>query len=394
MATKLQVKCLCHNIESPGKSRLELFSDMQSKIGYRGKLSIQTICLALIFAFIAPACLNSESAPPVKNDSIQIVHREDKKRIDVYIDDAHFTSYLFSEKGSSLKKPILYPLNSAQGTNIARRWPFEKVAGERVDHPHHAGHWFNYGDVNGLDFWNHSTLTPEDRLDRMGSIVHRSVNDTVNGNDQGSFSISADWLRPDGSVVLKEETTFRFTKAQDRRLIDRITHLTAADGAVDFTDNKEGMIAIRVTRALEHPDDGPVLLSGEDGAPLPEKAINNEGVTGQYLNEAGVSGMEVWGTRSPWMILSGTVGDEMLSVAIIDHPGNPGYPTYWHARGYGLFAANPLGQKVFSNGAEVLNFRLEENETSTFRYRIVILSSPEQPVAEVEALAKSFAAID
>ena len=337
------------------------------------------------------ACTNAESSIQEQDDAFQIVHREDKKRIDVFIDQAHFTSYLFSEEGSSLKKPILYPLNTVTGINIARGWPFENKAGERVDHPHHAGHWLNYGDVNGLDFWNHSTQTLADRLDHMGSIVHRSVKTTASNDNQGSFEVEMDWLRPDGSAILKEVTRFTFMKDVDRRIVDRTTTLTAVDGAVDFTDNKEGMVAIRVTRALEHIDEKPVLLSNEHGEPSSEKVINNQGVTGQYLSESGVTGTAVWGTRSPWMILSGIVQGEQVSVAIIDHPENPGYPTYWHARGYGLFAANPLGQKALSSGAEELNLRLETGESTTFRYRIAILSEPEDARDEIVALSKSFA---
>ena len=41
-------------------------------------------------------------------------------------------------------------------------------------------------------------------------------------------------------------------------------------------------------------------------------------------------------------------------------PEEPGHPTHWHARGYGLFAANPLGAKVFSEGKEQLELRDRE----------------------------------
>ena len=55
-------------------------------------------------------------------------------------------------------------------------------------------------------------------------------------------------------------------------------------------------------------------------------------------------------------------------------PGNPGYPTYWHARGYGLFAANPLGQKELSDGKDTLNFAIEPNKSATFKHRIYIVT--------------------
>ena len=71
-------------------------------------------------------------------------------------------------------------------------------------------------------------------------------------------------------------------------------------------------------------------------------------------------------------MLYGKKQQDTLSVLIIDHPNNPGYPTYWHARGYGLFAANPLGQKIFSKEKQTMNFRLEKGKSVVFRYRIVI----------------------
>ena len=66
---------------------------------------------------------------------------------------------------------------------------------------------------------------------------------------------------------------------------------------------------------------------------------------------------------------------------MLDHPKNVGYPTYWHARGYGLFAANPLGQAALSSGKDKLDFALQPKQSTTFRYRLVILNeraSPEQ----------------
>jgi hypothetical protein len=50
----------------------------------------------------------------------------------------------------------LYPLIADGGITVTRGYPLEPRPGERVDHPHHAGLWFNYGEVNGFDFWNNS----------------------------------------------------------------------------------------------------------------------------------------------------------------------------------------------------------------------------------------------
>ena len=61
---------------------------------------------------------------------------------------------------------------------------------------------------------------------------------------------------------------------------------------------------------------------------------------------------------------------EPVTLAMLDHPSNPGFPTYWHARGYGLFAANPLGESIFTEGKKELNLTLEPRQSTTFRYRV------------------------
>jgi hypothetical protein len=91
-------------------------------------------------------------------------------------------------------------------------------------------------------------------------------------------------------------------------------------------------------------------------------------------------------------VLTGTIGRDTISIAILDHPGNPGYPTYWHARDYGLFAANPLGQHVFSNGKESLHFALEPKQSVTFRYRILVVDgglTPDRADREQKAFAQA-----
>ena len=69
----------------------------------------------------------------------------------------------------------------------------------------------------------------------------------------------------------------------------------------------------------------------------------------------------------------GRVAGKDVTIAMLDAPGNPGYPTYWHARGYGLFAANPLGQAALSNNKDTLNFAIAEGSPATFRYRILLI---------------------
>ncbi|MCK5456992.1 MAG: PmoA family protein, partial [Melioribacteraceae bacterium] len=138
-------------------------------------------------------------------------------------------------------------------------------------------------------------------------------------------------------------------------------------------DNKEGMIGIRMARQLELPSDKPSRLSDAHGNVTELPVVDNTGVSGNYLSSEGVTGLDVWGKRAKWVALSGNIENKDVSVVIMDNPTNVGYPTYWHARGYGLFAANPLGQKVFSDGKEELNFSLKPEESVVFKYRILLL---------------------
>ncbi|MGC1615461.1 MAG: DUF6807 family protein, partial [Candidatus Acidiferrum sp.] len=175
------------------------------------------------------------------------------------------------------------------------------------------------------------------------------------------------------------------------RSVDRITTLRALDEKVSFPDAKDGMLGLRVIRALEIPSDKPEVFSDASGLATTVAKLDNTGVNGTYLTSEGKKGDAAWGTRGRWCNLSGMVGDEPVTITIFDHPENPGFPTYWHARGYGLFAANPLGQKAFSNGKEELTFSLAPHASVTFRYRILISSAILTPEA-TEAAYRNFAA--
>jgi hypothetical protein len=224
----------------------------------------------------------------------------------------------------------------------------------------------------------------------MGTIVHRSVERTGSGVGRGELETTSDWLMPDGSVVVHERTRYVFQAGPDWRSIDRITTLTAGDKRVSFTDNKEGVLGLRVTRALEEPSDKPEVFTDAQGRPTSVPAMDNKGVNGVYLSSEGKKGGAVWGTRGRWTVLQGTVEGEPVTLGILDHPGNPGFPTYWHARGYGLFAANPLGQAALSDGKERLDFALAPGASTTFRHRILIASGTLTP-AQVEARYQEFA---
>ncbi len=340
---------------------------------------------AFLMTMGAFGCATPEAATPTPGDglSVRVVPDTVQQRVDVLVGDDLFTAYLYADTLAVLKKPVLYPIRTASGVAVTRGFPLEARPGERTDHPHHIGLWFNYGDVNGLDFWNNSDAVSPERASKMGTIRHREVRHVESGPGHGTLDVTMDWLAPDGTPVLREDTRFVFHATPDRRTIDRITTLTALDEGVSFEDNKEGVLGLRLTRALEMPTARPVNLTGADGSVT--RVLDNEGVTGHYRNSEGTEGYpDVWGQRARWMTLSGVVEGDSVTIAILDHPQNVGFPTYWHARDYGLFAANPFGQAIFSEGAESLHFALAPRASTTLRHRIILFSGHPAP-DDVEA---------
>ena len=305
---------------------------------------------------------------------VKLVEQKDKQQVDVLVDGQPFTSYVY---WSNQKKPLLSPLRTAQGNIFTRGFPLEKVAGERTDHPHHISSWFNYGNVNDCDFWN----SPPEGFDRAskvpyGAVRHKSIKSVASGAGSATLQVSSDWIMHDGSKVLQQDETLVFRAAKDLRIIDRIITLTAQEKDAVFKDSKEGAIAIRVTRSLEEPSEKAEIFTDAAGKPTAVAKLDNTGVAGVYLSSEGKVGeKEAWSTRAKWMTLSGNVKGEDVCVGIFDHPKNVTYPTYWHCRGYGLFAANPFGAKEFPKGnpsKKALNFTLKAGQSETFRFRILI----------------------
>nr|WP_199078545.1 PmoA family protein [Pedobacter sp. ASV19] len=320
----------------------------------------------------------------------QEVHFLDKrgdKKIDVVVGGRYFSSFIFP---SSLEKPVLYPIQAANGAVVTRGFPLDKRDGERTDHPHHVGLWFNYESVNGLDFWNNSYNIPAEKKSKYGWIRNVKVLELSKGKSAGKLVYTANWEKQDGTVLLVEKTELVFSGTENSRTIDRYTTLTAQRDTVHFNDVKDGLLGIRVTKELELPSDKTEKFSDSQGN-VTEVSPTKNGANGNYLTSAGKRGNAAWGTRGNWCLLYGVKDRVPVSIAMIDHPKNPGYPTYWHARDYGLFAANPLGQKVFSEGKQELRMHLAPGASATFRYRVKISSGTEPTAASLNAEAADFA---
>lgn len=315
-------------------------------------------------AFVLLACL----VVPVAGNAAEVEIKKEEGKAVVTIDGELFTEYVFDGHA----KPILYPVIGPHGVPMTRNYPMkEKVDNEASDHPHHKSLWFTHDDVNGVQFWmeypgKNSKLKP-------GKIVQSKFQ-----IDGSRILSSDDWTGPDGKVVCSDSRVITFGTTKAGRFIDFQITLQADHGDVTFGDTKEGTMGIRTN---------PLLRLRSD-----EKRGNHT-AKGASINSEGVEGKAMWGKRAAWVDYWAPVDGNTVGIAIFDHPSNPRHPTWWHARDYGLVAANPFGIHDFEkkpNGTG--DMTIKSGESLTLKYRFLFHSGDAKEAnikGEYESFAKS-----
>ncbi len=252
--------------------------------------------------------------------------------------------------GDGVTKPYLWPLTTAAGVELTRHWPMQDAAGDPHDHPHQRGVWFAHADVNGIDFWNSD---PSYHTPNMGRTTVDRITPQPNG-----FAADLTWRGPNAQEVLKEHRVITFGDRSPRTIDFDIT-LTASTDCV-FGDEKDGVFGVRLAHELEEPSPADPLRTGKMTA---SNGCHQE--------------KECWGKRADWLDVTGTIGGREAGITVIDNPGNPRHPTYWHARGYGLLAANIFAVKAFMHDPTADgSMRLQSGKSLRFRYRIVLHDGP------------------
>ena len=142
---------------------------------------------------------------------------------------------------------------------------------------------------------------------------------------KGELVTSSDWVDNNNEVLMNEETSFIFSEDGDIRTIERTAKLTAVKD-VTFNESKEGMLGLRLDRAFEEPSRRPERFLDASGNVTDVPVLNNEGVNGVYRNAEGVDSAAVWGKRSPWVALRAEKEGEVITIVIMDNPGNVNYP--------------------------------------------------------------------
>jgi methane monooxygenase PmoA-like len=299
--------------------------------------------ILLFAAMLSPLCAQVTIAP------------KGNEKVSVDIDGKPFTDFWI---GPETKKPYLHPLRTATGIVVTRSYPMTSdVPGEAHDHPHHRGLWFTHGDVNGYDFWGNED-SQKGAGKGKGTVVLKKIEKVSSGKKSGSLDASFDWKLPSGQVLLREARKMTFYSDPQLRTIDFDITLSP-ETQVTFGDTKEGMFAIRLAAALEEAQ---------------PRGIAEPRRTGKLVNAQNKAGEKnVWGKRSEWADYSGQLDGQTVGIAILDHPGNPRHPTYWHARAYGLFATNIFGVHDFENDKNRDgSLTIRPGQPLRFRFRVVI----------------------
>ncbi len=303
----------------------------------------------------------------IHDGNVEFRHDETENKLEISINGDFFTNFFYPD---TAKKPVLYPIHNSSGIVITRGYPHNPRPWEIVDHPHHVGLWLNFGNVNGLDFWNNSFRVSPENQHRYGTIKFREFISENPGRN--TLVVGSDWVDVNNNVLLDEETTFVFEEKNGVRSIERTSKLTAVQD-VTFKGDKEGLLGLRMDRAFQEPSDRARRILDHTGEQLTdEPVVNNEGKNGVYRNAKGDVGGDVWGERSPWVALRAEKEGEVITITIFDHESNPYYPAWSHARGYGLFAVNNLGGRGMHDDAEEVEINLNPGESISFTHLIVI----------------------
>lgn len=273
-------------------------------------------------------------------------------RVRVELDGKLFTEL----RHTGQPHPCYWPIIGPGAAKMTRSYPLEEVPGEETDHIHHRSLWFSHGLVNGVDYWSESK-TKQPKVP-VGQIVHDKVLKAEGGKDSGEVVSSQKWVDPAGVTVLTStQRLVVYSTPDSERQFDFETTLTAGDKEVVFGETKEGTMGIRIAETMRV-----------------KRAKGHPAGVGHILNSDGLKDAEVWGKKANWVAMSGPINDKPYTISMFEHPKNVNHPTRWHARDYGLFAANLFAgsamDKTLPPGSG--NVTLKPGEKLTLKFRFVI----------------------
>ncbi len=310
--------------------------------------------LSVLLGITAGILLANLAGAQTASTGVKLLQQNDRVRVE--LNGRLFTEYYFT----NVPRPFLYPLLGPGDLPMTRDWPMKSDTDEEHDHPHHRSFWFAHGSVNGVDLWSEGKDS--------GKTLHTEFVTVRSGEKTGVIQTRNKWVNKEGATLCTDERTITFLTPGpgDERIIDFAITLQPAQGDLTLGDTKEGTMAVRLAETMR--------LKGKVGK-------------GHIVNSEGQTDDATWGKRAKWCDYYGPVAGKTVGVAIFDHPANPRYPTWWHVRDYGLFAANPFGRHDFEkltdkNAGDLV---IPAGKSVTFRYRFVLHQGDEKSAKIAEA---------
>lgn len=280
--------------------------------------------------------------------------KQTNNRIGVTIGGKLFTTYYF---GSNVAKAYLMPLQTASGLIISRPFPVgnDVSAGDRKTpsfEPHQRPLYFAHGDIDGLNFWGEAAFQKyygNHSYQAYGHMGSPKIEEARSGSESGTIRAIFSLEGPKDEVIGKETQSFTFKGDADTRTIDCDFKLHADHGPMIMGDTKEGTFGIRLGPDLSAPRGHMINSRGGQGEP------------------------QIWGKAADWVDYYGTVSGHDVGIVVFEHPTSFHHPTTWHARAYGLLAANPFGLREFTKDPNKDgSWTIPEGNSLEFRYRVLI----------------------
>jgi hypothetical protein len=269
-----------------------------------------------------------------------------------------FTEYIFNDGGS---RPYCYPILAPDGTGLTRDFPMKKDTGDDTDHPWHKSVFFAHSYMNNVDFWNEKGGDVGKSPEVKGNQVQDALVSVESGK-VGSLHTRSRWVDANGKLIATDDRKLRFGGNAEARYIDyEITIHALPDIPLLMGDNKDGTMATRVAQWMT----------------MPHKVRGVEaGGKGHIVDAKGNVDDAVWGKRSEWATFYANKDGKTYGISIFEHPKNFRFPSWWMARGYGLFGKNPFGQRDYETTKEkpitdpVGNHTIPAGGELTLKYRL------------------------
>lgn len=325
--------------------------------------------LALVLAGLALSC---GLLPAASAQEVRLTRLADRVRVEIR--GELFTEYVF---GDGASRSYCYPILAPDGMPLTRNSPMKKVEGEEEDHPWQKSLWFAHAYVNGIDFWNEAGGDLARSPKEKGHTRQDDAMEMTSG-PTGILRVRNRWLGPDEKLVCTDERILKFKAGPDGRFLDfEITIFALPDQPLLFGDNKDGTMATRVAQWMT----------------MPHKVRGQEvGGKGDIVTSTGFRGNDAWGKRADWCDYHAEKDGKIYGIAIFDHPQNLRHPTWWMARNYGLFGANPFGwhdyEPEFANEPHKGDHTIPAGGSLTLRYRFYFHTGDEKAAKLAERYAE------